>query len=181
MRVTTEDCLSIDVPSLLRKGLLRWGKATPPTILDGRAPDGKKYSIMFSADTRGERPWVRLRFIDCRGKTVTQTIPMVVTHPHFGGACPWFFACGVRSRRLFLPPQQDAFLPRRAWIGLTYRSRCLGRRGRAKLRLEKFQRKHGLYVEIIKPPRMWPRTWDALKGQQEHLKERARSRRLEHA
>ena len=162
MRVTTDDCISIDVHALMRRGLLRWGEATPPMVLSGIAPDGKRYSIRFSADARKEHPHVRISFITAAGKTVHQVIPLVVTRPNFGGVCPWFFMNGVRARKLFLPPHQDAFMVRGAWIGLTYMSKCLRPARRYRLRLDKFERKWPV-IEGARPSGMRHARWERMK------------------
>jgi hypothetical protein len=160
--VTTDDCVIIDAHALMRKGLLRWGEATPPLLLSGIAPDNKRYSIRFSADARKENPHVRISFISASGKPVHQVIPLVVTRPHFGGVCPWFFMNGVKARKLYLPPHQDAFMARQAWIGLVYKSKYLRPAKRYRLRLDKFERKWPV-IEAARPSGMNRVRWERMK------------------
>jgi hypothetical protein len=166
-----DDAIVVDIPTLLRKGLLMWGKATPSTTLYGTAPNGERFSINYSADARGPRPHVRLLFVDCRGKVTDQKVDVVLTRPHLGGVCPWFWLDGKRARKLFLSPGASRFTTR---AGMVYACRHLGRKKRTRLREEKWTRKHGVAFQIYKPPGMWNRTWQKKLAQWREIDRRAR-------
>jgi hypothetical protein len=72
----------------------------------------------------------------CNGTPVSQTVTLVRSQPHFGGA-RWWFLCPAthqRVRTLFLPPGAQRFASRRAYR-LRYQSQRESGEGRALLRL----------------------------------------------
>lgn len=115
-RVTTEECLSLNINLLRRAGYLE------PFVCGGWQWTGG-----------GERiAWIRLRaepgrlvlLFRCDAEDFEQPVAIVWTRCHFGGSRPWFSCsrCTRRCAKLYVPAGARYFLCRHCY-GLGYESR----------------------------------------------------------
>ena len=121
---TVEDCLTLSVADLLRKGALCPGSRR--TGLWGWWHDGKDRpyaAIRYELDLRDPNSaWLCLEYTT-EAQSQRCYIWLRVTRPNYGGR-RWWFRCpvlGITVGKLYLPPEGACFASRKAF-GLTYRS-----------------------------------------------------------
>jgi hypothetical protein len=127
-RKTVEDCLALDLFSLMRRA----GKIKPGNVITGQlswaSSSGAGSSSQYSAKLTSGASWLRLQY-DWQGQQVDYSISMVSTRPFFGGQRWWLVcplvvngkACARRVGKLYLPPGAQWFGCRECHQ-LTYRS-----------------------------------------------------------
>jgi hypothetical protein len=134
-RLTTEDCIALDISKLKRAGVFRAAPGTPCTArwLD---PNGKEaFCVTFWTQLRSESKlafcitYGRLTLFTDPRSIPSQTVELDVTRCSLGGHRYWFVcpsfkgtaACGRRVRVLYLPPGNSSF-GCRTCFNLTYQS-----------------------------------------------------------
>jgi hypothetical protein len=160
-----EDCLVLDLASLMRLGPIRNGQAGDGELkwsIDGQPIA----SAQFRLELHGaKKPRLILHHvIGPDGELRKQTIALTALPQHFGGL-RWWMQCpltGERVRTLHLPIGGDRFASRKAW-NLAYRVERLDRFDRPFEKLFRAQRRlgqpQGLGKGIERPKGMWRRTY----------------------
>ena len=167
-RFTIDDCLIIDLPLLMKFGLIRHGQVGTGSLTwrQGREPVGSiRYEYNLANPLRAE---LKLSFdwalIGQESRRIEQRILLTLTRPNFGGV-RWWLQCpvtGQRATKLFKPPGQEIFASRGVW-GLGYRSQRVPAYLRQLEQLQKIHDKLGQNAHWAMPPRrpkgMWRRTY----------------------
>jgi hypothetical protein len=148
-RPIAEQCLALDLATMSRGprvGNLTWKNAAPG------------FHVVYE-----RRPYeVVLTFPD----GMIQTIGLWREEIHNGGHRTWFYLKGRRARRLWLAPDEDWFRDRES-LGLEYACRCMGKRGRERLRDERIVKRlgpPGLDGRLRRPTGMRSAAWRAMLG-----------------
>jgi hypothetical protein len=129
-KMTVEESLSVDVRESARDGLLKVG--TRGIFSWEHSITGQELaSVDFATSLSAEGDHIfSLSFHRHGSEEIVTTIPLQITHPHFGGSRWWFTcplsvdgtACNQRVAKVYLPPGQRYFGCRDCH-DLTYQSR----------------------------------------------------------
>ena len=165
-RITTEDCLALNVSALAREGFIADGVRAHGTLSWVMGSYNRRASVGFSTNTVGDVvPTVELTY-SVDEQAIRQTLELVRVAQPFGGH-RWWFNCPLEATRcgiVYLPPGQTCFASRRAY-GLVYASQYESPEIRAIRRADKIRERLGGQSLMSapfppKPPRMWTRTYE---------------------
>jgi hypothetical protein len=132
-KTTVEDCLTLDINSLVRNGTIyvdAWNNTGTLTWINTTTGE-RTSSVGFWVNTRDEGgPYFKLTYtIKSTGDEVEYKIPLETTRPNYGGLRWWFLCplfrdgkyCGRRVSKLHLPPGGKHYGCRHCY-DLTYQS-----------------------------------------------------------
>ena len=136
-RARLENGLKLDINALARRGFIRAGVATGPSVIRWTLDGDELLRGIISADMSGTgRGWFHIRL-----GNLDQHVELAARPRHFGGR-QWYFVCPNTSRQvcvLWMPPGARSFACRQRWgRQVAYVSQCLDRvdrahRGKAKI------------------------------------------------
>lgn len=147
-------------PGCLMTGTLSWTSGGEPSgsigyTADLRDPDHAELRLSYTCGPQGNR------------ESVSQTVRLVSSQPHYGGR-RWWMVCPYRHERvgkLYLPNGGDRFAGRKAWR-LGYKSQRVANRDKPFERLFALQSRLGCtqgYEQPIRRPKgMWRKTYARL-------------------
>lgn len=181
-RITVEDALALDLPTLISDDLLRSGKASGALVWRLAGSGEETGSIGYSATLNPDGPHghIRLRYTvtDARGDRhrIDERIELEARPQPFGGF-QWLMICpisGRACRKLYLPPGTRRFAARQAYR-LAYRSQGQARYDRAITQAQRLRRRLGaseaLGDWIERPCGMRRRTFDRFLARIERYEE----------
>jgi hypothetical protein len=158
-RSLVEHSLTIDLPQMMRRGLVKGGQRGTFRLRFSRTGEW----VRLYYDLRDpDEAWLELNYrqyirADVQPE-VMQYIPLTFTVPYYGGRRWWMICDGQRVAKLYLPPGGRSFGSREAWR-LVYSSQRVDERGRAFRRLSRLQRKlrceERWGTEPSRPKGMW--------------------------
>jgi hypothetical protein len=151
-RPLAEQCIALDVAEVTggpRVGRLTWKNAAPGFHLVYEVRPGE----------------VILRFPN----GMVQTIGLWLEEIHNGGHKTWFYLDGRRARRLWLAPDELWFRDREC-LGLEYACRCMGKRGRERLREERIVKRLGFVGQTLRPTGLRSAAWRTMLGRLETIR-----------
>jgi hypothetical protein len=178
-RTTCESCISIDVRSWHREGVLRAGKFFSCSWTRGGEPSGRinvrtecdEVVLSYRAQNWGASEW----------KAIEQRVPIAWTACHLGGRRPWFVCsvysngrfCGRRAAVLY--GAGELFACRRCY-GLAYESQQETPMRRGVFQAQKIRVRLGGSVNLFEPFPEKPKRMHWLT----YLRLRARAEAAEH-
>ncbi len=124
---TVEDCLTLDINTLAREGLMVPAGCRGSIDWSNKSTGEKFASVCFELTVKNnESPNLRLGYTVGSGenkKPVQEAIYLQTTKPHLGGVRWWFTCpnCGRRAVKLYIPPGAKLFQCRLCYR-LTYQS-----------------------------------------------------------
>lgn len=167
---TVEECLTISIAGLMKRGLVVDGKRGSGTLRWASNGGGREARVGFTYDlTDADDAEMRLTFSIATSAQerldIFQLILLKYTRPKFGGR-RWWMICpisGKRVAKLHKPPAEARFAAREHW-GLGYRIQRVSHANRPLERLFKLQRKCGSPQRwgggLQRPRGMWDATYE---------------------
>lgn len=149
MAATVEECVTLDLGLILRRGWAKDGEISRGVLLwaslDSTANMTAGYLSNMTVKRDAHLILVLTRIGEGqRSKTFEQRVELTSTSPTYGGR-RWWFVCPITGRRackLHLPAEADLFASRDAW-NLRHRSQRISRRYRPFEKMFRLQRKLG--------------------------------------
>jgi hypothetical protein len=165
---TADASLRIDLAWMMRTGKAKAGchiRGTLHWTCRGEPAGSISYTARMDEPGNERLELSYSRGEDEKRESVSQTIHLCHTNPHYGGQ-RWWMICpyqGIRVGKIYKPGGGDCFASRKSW-GLAYHIQHVAHRDRAFERLFKLQKTlggdQGVDAGLRRPKGMWQRTYD---------------------